>query len=313
MKLTEAELRKLIRVTTKRSDIKVLYGYCPKCNKPEFGISLEEGHPFGCFRLKKCGWKGNIYTLYKFLGISQQKQESSNILKIESNMLDKPVREETSLLEPLPEKKLPLGFKRVYQNEYLEKRGFRPDDFENYICGYTKLEYNLRDRIIIGIVSGGKLIAYLGRSLGQKKERKYLNSKSTQFSRILDGIKDNNSKNAILVEGLFDRINIRNHVNDLKIDCRVICSFGAKLSLEQIDMLIADGVENLIIFFDPDVPKIIGDTLKKCVHRFNSVKYISIEDKEKDPGDLDLKQFEYAYNNMKNLFTFTYGFLNTRL
>ena len=52
MKLTELELRSLIKVKRKNVSAQVLYGLCPKCGHDEFGISLNEGHPFGCFRKK---------------------------------------------------------------------------------------------------------------------------------------------------------------------------------------------------------------------------------------------------------------------
>ena len=44
-----------------------LYTKCPKCGFSEFGISTKENHLFGCFRLNKCGFKGNIFTFLKYI------------------------------------------------------------------------------------------------------------------------------------------------------------------------------------------------------------------------------------------------------
>lgn len=299
MKITESQIRSLIKVTRKSK--KTLYGYCPKCKKNEFGISLDENHIFGCFRKKKCGWTGNIFTLYAFLGIPFRKDANFKTEKLKINKIERKL--ESFELEILPEIKMPIGFKRVFQDEYLDKRGFTREDYENYVCGKTILSPKFKDRIIVGFKDQGRIVAYSGRTLTDEIP-KYRNSKNEYSSKHVDGLSESDYEEATLVEGLFDRISVRNSFEILGIESRVLSCHGAKINEDQIKLMRRAGITKLNLFFDPDVLKVIVKSGSALEHQFD-LKIMSLEDRSLDPGDCDVYQIAESYLNRKNFINFT--------
>lgn len=300
MKLTESKIRSLIRITRKSGT--TLYGYCPKCNKNEFGISLKEPHLFGCFRKKKCGWAGNVFTLLKFLGVKTDfkgKKEFEG-LNIEGGVLEDFEDFKFEIFEKI---NMPIGFKRVKDHPYLRKRGYKQRDFETYLCGTSKLANKFSDYIIIGFQDFEKPIAYVSRAL-KGQEPKYRNSKNEVFSKYLDGLKEIDSNEAIIVEGHFDRIKTRNNLEELELKIKTVCCFGAKISDEQIKLLQREGVTKVNLFFDPDVLLIILKSGEKLLHKFEEVNIMTINDLDKDPGDIDSYELGEVYISKKNFINF---------
>jgi ssDNA-binding Zn-finger/Zn-ribbon topoisomerase 1 len=297
MKLSESELRNLIKVTHKTE--RTLYGICPKCGKNEFGVSLNEPHLFGCFRKKKCGFVGNIFSLLKFLGLKQIKEKKRYIgLNIQSKLEQYDLKQ----FEILPEVKLPIGFKRVKENEYLRSRGYTDNDFENYLCGFTNLQLKMKNRIIIGFKDGIKTVGYIARAMDTSEPR-YLN-KGASFSKVLDGLEESNYDEATIVEGHFDRINTRNKFRELGIESRVVSCFGAKISDYQINLLLRSGVTKVNLFFDLDVHKIIMSSSSKLIHKFSDFKIMKTTNFDLDPGDMDIIQIGESYLNRENFIKF---------
>ena len=106
---------------------------CPVCGHRECSISIDkDGHQWGCFRLKKCGERGNIFTLLKHLGLSQEysssgKKKLSDYINIEELFPDLDGKSNDEIqkeLEDLPTIKAPFGWKKILGNhQYLDKRG----------------------------------------------------------------------------------------------------------------------------------------------------------------------------------------------
>jgi len=305
MKLKEHELKNIIKITKKSRN--TLYGICPKCKRNEFGISLtKENHPFGCFRKKNCGFSGNIYTLLKFLNIQTISKETYNGLTIEEVL-----EEENGIkFEILKEIKMPIGFRDLFKTnnvslfEYLINRGYKDEDFINYKVGHTTLQIEHKGRLLIGFIQNKRLVAFIGRSLKDSVTPKYLNSK-TDFSKLIDGLYENQYSEATIVEGHFDRINTRNMYQELGIQNRVLCTFGAKISDYQIALMQSEGITEVNLFFDPDVLKVVKATINNIGNRFFKVNIMTLENKEIDPGDASKNEILKSYKSRENFVKFT--------
>lgn len=284
---------------------------CPWCGISEFGISLKDNHTFNCFRKAKCGETGNIYKLLKkidrvdllgFDGIESIKYDErlENIIekKIESN-IDLSIE----TIEP------PLGWKRIYSNYYLENRDF--DSFEKWEVGATKLFRKLKDHVVLLIRDGGEIKGYVARIAKAKEELRemeiqldkkiprYQNSK-TDFTKLLGGYDEINEKTTtiILVEGAFGKEAVDRHLElDKQDEVKCCCTFGAKLSEEQIFKLQLKGIKHIVLFFDIDVINKIKKYTMEYLNEFESVKIIHTSRPDVDPADLNKEELISIYNN----------------
>jgi ssDNA-binding Zn-finger/Zn-ribbon topoisomerase 1 len=297
MQLSENELRSLIKV--KRKTDRTLYGLCPKCGKNEFGISIKGPHLFGCFRKKKCGFTGNIFTLLRFLGLSTPNDKKSFLGFDISFKLEKFEQENSEILKKV---QMPIGFKRVNFHEYLNSRGYQAKDYENYVCGASNLEPKLKNRVVIGFRDEIGPIGYIARAL-TKEEPKYLN-KGENFSKMLDGLNESPFQEATIVEGHFSRINTRNCFEELGIQSRVVSTFGAKISDYQVNLLIKEGITRVNLFFEQDVYKMLMKSSEKLIHKFDSFTIMKTSSPDSDPGNMNIIEIGEAYLNRQNFFKF---------
>jgi len=104
-----------------------LYGECPYCGGDEFGISLEDNHLFRCFRGKECGETGNIFKLLKHLGKTELYKNKDFYKETD---IFRPLEKRALIEGPkevdmsLPDVSIPLGWRRMDSNPYLDSRGF---------------------------------------------------------------------------------------------------------------------------------------------------------------------------------------------
>lgn len=318
MQLTLDELKGLVEITGLDHRRKNAYGVCPSCRQDEFGISLEDGHRFGCFRKKKCGFNGNIFTLLRFLG-----KEINDIIpnfvpraRLEGKlMIDE---EEVELDLSLPNENMPVGWKRIDHHPYLEARGFRAQDYDKFNVGATKIDSRfLTHWIVFGIHQDGMNKAYIGRSTKTKdeierindnykkkglatKELRYKNS-SSDFSKILLGIEEctENTHTVILVEGLFDKqsVDAKLHLEEQE-EVKCCCSFKCGTSDEQIALLQRQGVLYVVLMYDPDVIEEIKKAAWK-LERYFKVD-IAFNSEGKDPGDMTVEDFERVLSEVQS-------------
>ena len=204
MKLTKDQLQQLISNPRTSSDGKDIYGLCPQCGHDEFGISIvEKNHPFSCFRKSKCGFTGNIYTLLKHLNKFKEFVGEREI-DPEGLLLDVfETSEDIIQQQELPEVQPPVGWKRVFENEYLQnERGMQSYQFEQYKIGVSRLK---KDYITFLVEMEGKITGYVSRSIkskawidayneeikqtGGKKYLRYENSMSDFSKTLLDMMK----------------------------------------------------------------------------------------------------------------------------
>jgi hypothetical protein len=295
MRLSLDKLQQLIKNSTPDRDKKNLYGTCPACGHNEFGISLGENHPFQCFRAKKCGFIGNIYTLLSYLKVRVDSRVLGEVL---STFEDEIAKE----IEPLPLVTPPVGWKRYTDDEYLRGRGWVDYQFEKYKIGRSFLN---KEYVTILIEMNSQTVAYLGRSIkkkeeiekinerrklsGEKKYLRYNNSTGSDFGKMLFGHDDiikGKTKNVILVEGWLSKT--KTEVNlELDFDTadtlKCVATFGAKVSDDQIKLLLGKGIENIYLWFEGDVLSKVKPLAMKLNNYFN-VKTGYIGD-GRDPND----------------------------
>lgn len=282
-------------------------GRCPYCNDDglEFGISIKrEGQPFNCFRKKKCGEFGPLVKLLRFIGREDLVGETTKV----GAMLPELIEARDEVVEVnLEEVNLPLGFKRTYQHDYLDDRGFV--FYDKYVVGTTQLERKFRDYLIIAVQEYGKTYGYLGRhtwsnrkleaynkkakKLGRRKIPKYKNH-SSNFDVLLYGMDEITAKTdtLIIVEGVFDKWNmdklLKLHDSD---EVKCVATFGAHFTSEQKYRIKTETrVRRLLFFHEPDVLKVVKAEIFDV--QFDFEVQAAAWTGSKDPGDFELSDLD---------------------
>lgn len=316
MKLTLEKLLELLPGFRVDHRGRNLTGICPYCNGDEFGISLEDGHRFGCYRKAKCGASGNIFTLLRHLGKLDQVLEERV-----RNLPDKIVKQQKFedfddlTLETIA---LPLGWRRVFSHPYLDERGFTQEDYNRYPVGITQLDPRLKKNYIVfacnqdsqtkGWVSRRiqdkkqiEAINMLRKEQGLKPIARYINSFS-DFAKMCYGIDELNDqiKTLIVVEGIFDKIGI-DRLLDLcnKDDTKCIATYKAAISNEQIGAIMskAPNIEVTILLYDGDVIKSIKTSMTILQKYYRVlVGYHAT----KDPGDMNEEDINQVLSTLES-------------
>lgn len=242
------------------------------------------------FDCKKCGEFGNIYKLLRFLDKTYLLngatiENTDTIVSVRSMLASELESSEISVTE-LPEVKMPVGW-RVLRNSnpYLLNRGITPELCERYKFGSTKMLRKYDNYVLIPIYDGGKIRGYIGR-YGSKRvpdgKLRYNNSIGTQFAQLLFGYDDitENTATVILVEGIFDKIAVDKVLRLWESEeVKCVCTFGKKISAEQIEKLKVKGVSRVILLYDFDAIKDIkryGIELEN--HFVTSITYTTKKD-----------------------------------
>lgn len=315
----------------KKTGSKTWYsGKCPFCGRDKFGISFDSIYKgkkvssYNCFS-GKCGEKGSLYKLLKHVGrldlinidrtFDTKKPIKSNLVK-EIEKIDC-----TTLI-----RKPPLGWKRIYQDEYLESRGFTIEQFKQYPVGLTKLEPALRDYRVFLIKNDGEIKGYIGRTnkskewieeynnQHEKKYFKYRNSSNTPFEKLLfgyDEIIQGETQTLILVEGITDKFNI-DRLLQLSEDnmMKCICTFGKKISSVQIEKIKNKRVSNIVLLYDNDAIKESKRyAMELTIHFKVKVGFIYID---KDPGELNLNELAEVLSKVVDPLNFSISKINKK-
>jgi hypothetical protein len=330
MKLSKMELKKILGGGREDFRGENIYSKCPKCGFQEFGISTKEGHKFGCFRKSKCGWTGNIWTLLIELGIlgdylrEKQISEGNKILdRINLEEIEEEEKEDI-LFEEIP---LPFKYARLTGEElnnpvtkYLKGRGW---DFENEV-GYSSIDKEVgwgRYAIFPVRMNQNSLNGWVARSIKSKREiethnlskpfdkiLRYKNS-VTDFGKLFYGWEEEKIleiETVILVEGIFDKVNIDKLFN-LSKNKKIICyaTFKCGVSEEQLILLKKlKKMQKLIIFYDNDVVEKIK---RVCIflEKLKVDLFVAFNDEDsRDAGDADEELIENIFNNLKKPYDF---------
>lgn len=303
MKLSQKQLEGLLSNAELSANGKNIYSDCPKCDHHEFGISLAENHTFNCFRKKNCGWTGNIFTLLSFLKRTDLAPQVNLRDKLVSN-LEGEVTEEK---KELPTHK-PIAWRRVYEDKYLDKRGFTKQDYEANEVGKSIVNKNY---ITFLVRMEGKITGTVGRYIGKGDVKKKYDNSPHDFGKMLygyDSIEKDRTKSVILVEGIFDQVAVtRNLCLHEDPELKACCTFGGKFSEAQQDLLKRKGVENIWFLFEADIIVKIKPVIAKAAHHFNV--RASFIPKDRDPGDMNVEETIKVLEESVDYLTFNLNFV----
>lgn len=297
-----------------------LYVKCPYCGHNEAGISLKRGHIFNCFRKRKCG---KVSDIEKIAILLRKPLEGLKEKALLTGRLPGRLGELKAVqIEEAPEVKLPLGFRRMKSDSYLEdERGFTKEDFENYEIGKTNLVAKFKEYIIVVIRQKGKVVGYVARK-GLSKEdieklneerkdkglsevKRYLNCQGADFTKVLHGSDEITTQTtAILVEGWFDKRALDIKMGLPNATTIVCCTFGVKISPQQIKILKDNGIENVVLFYDPDVIPQIKKYGGRLFSRFRSTM-IAFAESGNDPDEMSPEEILSVLGNAKDFLKFT--------
>tara|TARA_R110000851_G_scaffold128342_1_gene260693 strand:- start:196 stop:1230 length:1035 start_codon:yes stop_codon:yes gene_type:complete len=290
---------------------------CPSCGKKEekFGIKfIGKGGLVNCW---VCGYKSSIFKFLKQVGKSnliefEHKQnygESISFIKLLEN---DNYNNTTKVFVELPEIKPPRKYNRVTKSEYLQSRGITPKQLEDFLVGTVKsiLYPELKDYLIFQIFQNNRLVALLARTpfdkgwhkknledskVGKcKMKPRYWNTKGVEFQEILGGLDDitDSVHTVIVVEGLFDKLNIDNILIE---DDGIISvfTFGHSFSDRQIELIKSkNNIKTVILMYDNDSLMQMKKISMVLINEFDNVFILPILEKGLDPGDITAKQFE---------------------
>ena len=325
MKLSLEKLQELYPEGKLDRRKKNIIGKCPMCQQDTFGIALADNHKFGCHR-GKCGFRGNIFILAKYFNRTDLLNIEGNVGQQQAKLENKLIKSEIPLDLTLPTIKMPLGWKQVTQNDYLESRGFT--EYERYKPGQSAIHPRLKKNyIIFPIEDEGEIKGYISRHVwskekikeenekrkaaGQPEILRYINSDS-DFSKMLYGtpIIKYITKTVICVEGIFDVFNL-SKILSLYDQSEIACkaTFKAAISEEQIYKMQLDGIENIILFYDSDVISAVKKAAGELSLYFNVlIAFNSFTDA--DAGDIDKETLTKVFSNLQTPTNFSINKIN---
>ena len=288
---------------------------CPECNRSDkFGITFKDkGGVAHCFY---CSISLPLGKILKDIGRSdlcEFDREYEGVKELKS------LREEKLPLT-VNIAKLPLGFKKIKNDYYLDRRGFTEEQYIQYGVGVAELDPRTVDKLVFQVCQGGRLVGWLARSrkskewhhenLKQSKEGKaplvlrYRNSEN-DFSKLLGGIDEitPNTHTVILVEGLFDKANL-DRLMKLNEQDEIKCcfTFGSDLNIAQAD-LIPKTVEKVILMYDAGTVSSIKDAGMRLLSMFE-VKVALIQDENVDPGNISEEELSNLFLNLQDFLYF---------
>jgi hypothetical protein len=299
---------------------------CPNCNTSDkFGILFtSDGALVRCF---KDLYSTSLYNYLKIIG-------HDDLIQLERNFsLNKELlglsNTNISLEEKQAIKNLPLGYKRIYYDDYLEERGFESWQYNQYEVG-TSTERRLKDCLIFVIRNKQKqIIAWLSRSKESKEwhvknfkdyktgkcalKLRYQNSENTNFSTILLGENEitENTTTVYLVEGIMDKSNVDRKLNlrdNEEIKC-LVC-FGNSLTVEQEQILIRYNIQNTLFLWDEGTNSSSKRASMKASKHFKNIRVAEFKNKDIDAGASTKTQLENAIKNSIDYFAFYINRMN---
>lgn len=288
---------------------------CPYCGKEgKLGISIvKDGFPWQCF---SCGESGRAWKLLNYLGRLDLIRNPDLDTNAVDNLLL--IRKEVPELDlELAAEDLPMGYRKVADDDYLNSRGWNEEDYFYWEAGRSS-HWKYRDYVILPVYMNGLISGYVSRHIWGKKKidnhnalvkaegegyiiLRYRNSTGNEMAKMLygyDHIVPGITKTVIIVEGAFDVHSVNRKLDLYEIeDLKCVATFGKKISNEQVYWLQHAGIENLIILFDPDA---VGTTKYKSkeLDKYFNVMVGSIDDPDKDADDLSESELMDVMDNL---------------
>lgn len=293
---------------------------CPFCGKAgKWGIIFNDvgGATFHCW---KCPKKDSLYNFLVKLGRKDLLKKSYEVspskigecpkiggIYMETSQWMGGESEEESIKQLKPVS-LPFRMKPLKDDEYLNDRGFQPHHYEQFEPSYTNspLEKKLHNFIIFKMKIDGVCVAWWARSRYTKEWHKanleaykrheedlvlrYRNSENN-FQDLLGGYDEiikGETHTVIIVEGIFDKVNLDNilglHDNT---DVKCCFTFGNNIGRGQVEYLTNKGVKNVILLYDFGTIQESKESAMRIREKFN-VYVCAIRKEGVDPGNIDI-------------------------
>lgn len=288
--ISDTDLRSILHIDKETRSGQYIVDVCPFCGKSKHFYINKRTQLFDC---KKCGVTGSIYKLLKHLDktylIGDKSVEFTEQIKSIRNSLQEELITEQTINE-LPKRNMPPGFRICVANKYLTSRGITRNDCKRYKIGETKVVFKYRNYILFPIYDNGEVRGFVGRygnKIVPKDRLRYNNSLDTDFASLLYGYDEiilGETETVIIVEGIFDMINVSKHLElDNCKEVKCVCTFGKKISDIQIKKLVAKNVTNIILSWDFDALKEIKNYGIELEKYFNVC--VCVCEEKKDFGD----------------------------
>lgn len=300
---------------------------CPFCGKGgKWGIMFTDGDKNAVFHCFKCDTRTNIgnylYRIDRKDLVSRDYQMSRKNTKLTPLIKEEEEGEEVGEVR---ETRLPVGLKPLVDDPYLDSRHFMKVHYDEFEPSFTRsvLEDTLSryNYIIFKMKQGDRVVAWLARSRYGKEWHdenmreykkgnarlvlRYRNSEDG-FSHVLGGYNFIRpvTDTVILVEGLFDKVNIDYLMGlDECTDTACCFTFGKKMSPGQLQLLRSTSVKRVILMYDEDA---LRQSKENALHlaKYFDVKVCRIKDKDVDPGNMTAPYLESVLSEMKDPLNF---------
>lgn len=312
---------------------------CPFCGKKgKWGV-IFNANGIATFHCWKCPRKTSLYDFLvkinrKDLCYKNYKEAFKEpIPKLETSTETSEWMHENDIkngFKSLKQVEMPLRMKPLENDDYLNKRGFKKEHYLEFEPSYTDspLEKRLNNYIIFKMKIDGVPVAWWARSRYTKEWHKknledyknhktdlvlrYRNSESN-FQNLLGGydfLVKGQTDTVILVEGLFDFINIWNLLN-LKQNSWLKCcfTFGNNIGNGQIEMLKYKGIKNILLLYDYGTVNESKETSLVLAKVFDNVKVANIDIPGVDPGNITVKQLNEVLLKAQDPINFYLNFI----
>lgn len=248
-------------------------------SNPSFRIDKTTGIAH-CF---SCGFKTNVFKFYGVL----TNNVSIKIVKLKEKL--KALSEVSEGLEPIK------GAKPISA----PFRGISVATMKEFGMFYTDLDPELEDRVVLPVKDvRDKVTAYVGRHTMSNGNPRYMIRPEHAKVGMYPAKLPNHPKNIVLVEGMFDLLNMYEHGAR-----NVVCTFGtSKLYNDTSEKMLpykVMGVEKVFILYDGDeAGRTAAAKIKPLIEEAGFVvEVIDLPDGE-DPGSLD-------HDNVESIIKYT--------
>lgn len=298
---------------------------CPFCGKAgKWGIIFNETG-LATFHCWKCPRKVSLYEFLKKLNrtdltkktyVPEKKSEMFVCPKLEEEVDDYTpswaVDEETNEFSLKPVK-LPMRLKPLVNDDYLNGRGFMEYHYKEFEPSFVNsaLEPLLKNYIIFKMKIDGVCVAWWARSRYSKEWHKenleaykrheadlvlrYRNSENN-FQDLLGGydwIIEGKTQTVIIVEGIFDAVNVTNLLNLSQIDDIKCCfTFGNSIGRGQIELMRRKKIKTVILLYDYGTINESKSTALQMRDTFENVYVAAIREPGVDPGNITLEYLD---------------------
>lgn len=320
---------------------------CPFCGKSgKWGIIFNDTG-IATYHCWKCPRKVSLYEFLKKLNrtdlakkiYTPRVEELAGCPKIGGIQENKPewfdeLNDEQEEGEKLKPVKLPFRLKPLASDDYLNGRGFRSEHYAEFEPSYTEspLEPKLKNFIVFKMKVDGVCVAWWARSRYTKEWHKknledykqhkaelilrYRNSENN-FQDLLGGCDEiirGKTHTVIIVEGIFDKVNIDNLLGLQQMDDIKCCfTFGNNIGRGQIEALKKKNVSNVILLYDYGTINESKETALRMREIFPAVWVTAIRKEGVDPGNIDIDYLDEVLRGAVDPIIFFYNKVEVKI